>query len=739
MGNKLIIKKARDESFDLKSSQFILASIQKVLWTKSILRMAGTRESPLLDDNNMIGILYNPKGKFVPGFKFCEKKTLYFLSCISKKIPFFDLEKLLELVSGIKWNDKLFISVSTRIHKKLNYNLSKMKYNPIFKRSIRVEEFNEQGNLDKVLQIFFSGDKDEFAVQFFKYSECIKFVDKYFNIGGDKYLAHIIERSTPYTKETGLKKYPSNPIIETLSRMFNDPRNRFSCCIAENLETIAPPSVTTLANREHKNSISHSNGLNELFQKIGGYVFTVPTSSSNSEQCPMFIESNGHPRTLMGFVWIPKSTIKMLNDEKGSCIELDASYDPTNPFVYCIPQLIYHNAGIPLGLIVYRSECFEMYNLFYKAIEHIDKDCFNGKLLQLPIVTDEHVSFNKLQDTYKMPHYHCYVHLIRSFGASTFSALLVKDILYSSTIVEFDQKKDRILYHYKKLVEDKNSSIHNANHKQKFEAIFGFNETGESVPRDPTMLFKHYRNESKIPTTTNHAELFHDIVNRAVTARASLPNRIGQIIETIDQYVKNINDRIYTQIHKHFIKLKKMVGEYTNDHPSDMLKATDCTCNEKLNIKRKYGFARIPCIHQVNNPDFQEFKSIEQYGIPRLNYSAIETDQPAQIFEFTEHLQRSFEQFSKERGPIALIQKEEIIPDDPYTTMLSRVRNQLQSVINIKVFELVSISNDYLLSLDDNHIIKTKNPSDPELKRYIDVYTSYDIIQRAYAYKKRKM
>lgn len=49
-----------------------------------------------------------------------------------------------------------------------------------------------------------------------------------------------------------------------------------------------------------------------------------------------------------------------------STIGLDATFRVLGPFKLCVPQCIIQNTGVPLGVLVSKSESFKLYSLLFK-------------------------------------------------------------------------------------------------------------------------------------------------------------------------------------------------------------------------------------------------------------------------------------------------------------------------------------------------------------------------------------
>jgi hypothetical protein len=64
--------------------------------------------------------------------------------------------------------------------------------------------------------------------------------------------------------------------------------------------------------------------------------------------------------------WLAPWTVNVIH--MVNYIELDASFYALKPFVYSIPTGIYRNKSIPLGIFIFKTECAEMYRMFFRML-----------------------------------------------------------------------------------------------------------------------------------------------------------------------------------------------------------------------------------------------------------------------------------------------------------------------------------------------------------------------------------
>ncbi|WP_281523803.1 hypothetical protein, partial [Turicimonas muris] len=97
---------------------------------------------------------------------------------------------------------------------------------------------------------------------------------------------------------------------------------------------------------------------------LGGHFFTFLHHSQIS------------PKYLFGiFSWLSpffKALTELPQFEEMKTIELDATFLVLHPYVICIPHLIYHNHGIPFGLMAAPTESASLYSLLFECLKAIN-------------------------------------------------------------------------------------------------------------------------------------------------------------------------------------------------------------------------------------------------------------------------------------------------------------------------------------------------------------------------------
>lgn len=180
---------------------------------------------------------------------------------------------------------------------------------------------------------------------------------------------------------------------------------------------VAPFNPKTIARTKNK-IINPDNTINGIIQTFGGQFFRF----HNNED----ISLDDYPFQI--FSWFSPYLDFIINSDQFDLIttvELDATFEALDPYVICVPHLIYRNTGIPIGILVSLSESASLYSIFFESLKKLDEQKPNESFSYLQIflkkkyLTDEHAAFEKLKKTYPIDLYHCFVHLIRTIGANS--------------------------------------------------------------------------------------------------------------------------------------------------------------------------------------------------------------------------------------------------------------------------------------------------------------------------------
>lgn len=615
-----------------------------------------------------------------------SRHPLYVMSDLKNKKYVFSSAKVVVFLSNLDCNQLIFQSTIHR-KKKFKEDDSNQIFN--FDRCLTIfPKIATADNpvKDKIMKVYYDSLGNFFLIQIIRISTFIQFEKKSFEIEGFRRFNAYVLKQGPKGVPTpsNPQGYQSNIIICYLSRYFNNKLNfsKVNQFTASLFADISPPDDRTLQ-RRLVNNTQNSQNLKDTFDILGGYVFLIKGDG--------FLHYEDE--LIKAFVWIPKCSMQAL--KLGNCIELDTSFKAVDPQVYVVPQLIYRNSGLPLALIVGPTECSQLYALFYRSIQAIDQiEQMNGELyeelLAKCILSDQHSSFTKLQREYSIQLFYCYVHIIRSFGAHSAISILVREILFFKSQIDFDDNIFRIIKTFKKMLKMGGSA---QKHYDKFVSILGYDENGKACPRDPRMEPLFIRMQKGVPTSTNHAERFHHYVNESLRNVKNQYKKLGVLTQCIIKQISHINQNVlrnlrdYMNTTKHFAQLKieedaSRKPEFSN-HSCQKPK-----CNDGFYYSELYK-THLPCVHECLNTYWSnnDMLSLDDFSIDEVKLDAIDGSEP-----IIKYLDDEFEPTVENNEPpdesFPIIDSKAFTPDyfdNIYSNMINRTFVQLRSIMGSKI------------------------------------------------------
>ena len=285
----------------------------------------------------------------------------------------------------------------------------------------------EKNTEKEIFKLSFNSLGNIFYIQLLGTSQLIKYDTGFSNLESHKTPTFFYKYS--YTRDPNIDTpykivYPRK-IFQKLSRLFNSKNsnpntNQFTAFI---FYRIAPFNKKTVQ-RKFLETIDPFHDLKNIFQQLGGNLFVI--YGNGPFKC--------NKKDVFAFAWLNPYIDQIF--DLGKTIELDGTFRVLFPYVACIPQMVFKNTGIPLGILAGPSESSNLYSLFFESLKILDGELFN-KAMNYFYITDEHKCFKKLSKKYNISIYNCYTHLIRSVGANSLLGLLLKDILYCPTSDEY--------------------------------------------------------------------------------------------------------------------------------------------------------------------------------------------------------------------------------------------------------------------------------------------------------------
>jgi hypothetical protein len=281
---------------------------------------------------------------------------------------------------------------------------------------------------------------------------------------------------------------------------------------------------------------------------------------------------------VVGLTWIPRWAGDAFG--KAGYIQLDCSFKPSAPYVYCTPQAIIRNEAVPLGFIMTPTERSTTYKWFYADLADM-----TGDLPMKPIISDEGLGLIKFGESNAVgPHYFCYRHLIEKFGARGILGIMCRRFLHIPSEAEFAKAHKQVL---EQLTELRKADRINVNDYNRFVTFIG-GKTGTAYQHG---IWR--RAADGISTCSNHAERFHRTVKKRARHFLLLSHRLSILVDCINEKF----ERYQTANHR---QLRYIIKNLRNKHATPNANCQNPKCvHRRTMIAQRFGLATFPCKHQV--------------------------------------------------------------------------------------------------------------------------------------------
>lgn len=597
----------------------------------------------------------------------------------------------------------------------------------------------DKASQKKIFKVSFDSLGNVFYIQIMGTSEKVQYeiVETRFNVRDTptfKYIYHFnvnLLNNNPYHID-----FPF--IIHKLSVLFNrkdsDPNtNEFTAIL---FQRISPFHKKTIS-RNLQQKLNPTNDIYDIFNKQGGYLFYVKGSG------PFICKGE----QIFMFAWFHPYMFDIINHS--SVIGLDATFRVLRPFACCIPQLIFRNTGVPLGLLVGPHENSLLYSLFFQSILQIKPDLFKQLIENYCYITDEHKCFSKLKKIYGIHIYNCFTHLIRTIGANSPLAMLFREILYCSTEKEYEANLLRFNYIFMNLIQiakEESQSLDKNNIKRflKVGKVLGIDLDGSAIETEVSYSPLFNRIAYGIPTTNNYSESFHSKINSiAGDQRLTINNRLSLVanyiirrlhniedssIGNLEQYIRNLKKRALNKVSKN----ESVIGNYTKEK---------CNCNKSLYYSSLYQMD-IPCIHMILNERWNDNIKLIKEQIK--NNNALTLSKCAIRKLFTSELQSDYfaqeedEETSEEEeiieAPIDIgILTENKCYDDPIEKMIYRIHLQMKKIFSIDKIQVasfcISAQQEILTTKEGNQMLNENYDqflAELQVKTWLKIYDAME-------------
>ena len=330
-----------------------------------------------------------------------------------------------------------------------------------------------------------------------------------------------------------------------------------------------------------------------FWEGYNGFLQVFTTDNENAK-------INFLDKKLHSLIFVNSKFSELINES--NFIEIDASFDALDPFVYCIPLAIIHNESFPLGVSVGPTENSMLYTQFFELIQKIDNETFKI-LKEKPFLADEGAAIAKACNDLGFEFlFKCYRHLIEKFGSSSVLGILVRKLLFFKDQELFEKYWN----YYKNSIIDilQKSSIH---HIKKFEEIFGcsFDPKTETLT-EPNFNFQSIwrRMEDGISTCSNHSESCHSVLNRQTKSLKNFHKKFKTLLEFLVN--RELNALKRPNLKNALKKFNDFFEKFSSTANIDEMDCSSCQKNSFIQYTKSL-FRDFPCFHELSEFKFNEF------------------------------------------------------------------------------------------------------------------------------------
>jgi ribosomal protein L37AE/L43A len=240
-------------------------------------------------------------------------------------------------------------------------------------------------------------------------------------------------------------------------------------------------------------------------------------------------------------------------------IAIDFSWKPMCPnYCYICLHGIIRNLGVPVAVSIMPTESSRGLEALKRHIDMYVHLCGLPAIDWRRIRVLPGTAIAKFCRDNGLQQFLCFFHIFRNYGANGASLYLIRDACYTRSEEEWLKKRDPLKAQVLELAEA--GVITNAD---KILEFIGYDQqTGEWGEFDQALYKRH-----GVPTCNNHSEGFHGRVNREVTMRMPLLDRMDVVMKTAEKEVESYSDACYQKAVRK--KMQTIVDVTSNE--------TECT------------------------------------------------------------------------------------------------------------------------------------------------------------------
>ena len=366
--------------------------------------------------------------------------------------------------------------------------------------------------------------------------------------------------------------------------------------------------------------------------------------------------SDGKEYTLEGLTYLSPIISSVIQVCK--YYQLDTSFYVFKDYVYCVPQFVVANCGIPLGIIIGRSEHAGLYTCLLRGVAQWEqalrkKTGIDLGILQkfkaMPFLSDNHSALASYARGNKLTQYLCHRHIIESFGASSLIAICVRMLLDCYSEEEFKLQLDianKIIQARFTRMEGKvpNTFIEGVNKYARFSnQSVTVDKKTLTITFHPILLENQQHSpinnwalwiRNGVSSCSNHAEAFHRVLNEMIRTKGGKPHFYAALVCVIRKIMeKQEKWKEYAKINLDslFRKIKRCCGDQVH---------VPCKyCRLGAKIRDRYGVdCFFPCQHftqQRQQELFDQFCAEVQRKLSIINITSDASILP-RVFTMTE-------------------------------------------------------------------------------------------------------
>jgi hypothetical protein len=339
--------------------------------------------------------------------------------------------------------------------------------------------------------------------------------------------------------------------------------------------------------------LSHTETIREYFESINGYFMYEIRPIYDPETPLLRINDDFEIVTL---TYITKYAVSI--SQRAQYFQLDSSFKAIFPYVYSIPLGICNNDSFPLGLQLSASENSVHYSTFFAELSNGIgiPNFFEGKIF----LSDMGTGLKKFYKDFKIKYFYCYRHILERLGQNTFAALIVRKLLFTSVLSEFQyyfpQARSDLNYMYRK---------HQLTQKQILfiQKLFNLNlSDGEFTPKmDPIDFTQALWNRAGfgVSTCSNHIERMHRTCNAATKLLKDPLQKLKAIILQIDLRFENAFSNPHKQAKATLVQMQKKAAKL--NIPKGAIAVDNLCfhpyCNWSSVYSNRFQIRNFPCIH----------------------------------------------------------------------------------------------------------------------------------------------